>query len=69
MWRSGRFLGEMMLIREGNKLGRKGIQIYRKRPVINARGIYLILGVQAGTFNRQDAFIFTTVTSSRKLIC
>ena len=36
---------------------------------INARGIFLILGVQAGAFNIKEAFILITVTSSTKLIC
>ena len=35
---------------------------------ISARGVFLILGVQAGAFNRKEAFILVTVTSSTKLI-
>ena len=34
--------------------------------LINAQGVYLILGVQVGVFNRQEVFILVTVT---KLMC
>ena len=37
--------------------------------LINAPCVYLILGVQAGALNREEAFIFITVTSSTKLMC
>ena len=39
--------------------------------LLNARGVYLILGVQAEAFKKRDweAFILITVTNSTKLIC
>ena len=40
--------------------------LHTVHDLINAWGVYLILGVQVGVFNRQEVFILVTVT---KLMC
>lgn len=44
---------------EGRGEGRKELLVVPEtvNDVINARGVYLVLGVQAGAFNRKEAFI------------
>ena len=43
----------------GGGKGRKELLVVPEtiNDVINARGVYFILGVQAGAFNRKEAFI------------
>ena len=43
--------------------------VHTVNELINARGVYSMLGVHVGALNRQEAFILMTVTSSAELKC
>ena len=52
----------------GNAFWRIGQEI-SVNDQIDARGVYFILGFQAGAFNRWEVFILITVTNFTELIC
>ena len=50
------------------KLKKKLFRLISQNDLMNTRGVYLIVRVQTGVFDRQEAFILITVVSSTKLI-